>query len=252
MFDDLAWAFDSPPRAVIEMALRRLGVPESFIELLRDMDNMSLKDTILEAGRATDHGGEFHQVLFGTPQGSVEGPSLWMAVADITVDYAENCSEAPVVMDAGPDGVHTVGNVTFVDDSAYGQEGDEAKECLARLITLTGKMYYFLGLRRRPKKCIFSQLIWVRGHLQRMEHRPVAERGLRITEWISDWTTGEVRIGTRDSFIQEYDYDHEFRHLGYTASLAGDESKQFSAMHAEASGMADAIESRRGRLVCSF
>ena len=58
MFDDLAWAFDCPPRAVIELALHRLGVPGFFIDMLRDLDNMALRDTILAHGCSSEGSGE--------------------------------------------------------------------------------------------------------------------------------------------------------------------------------------------------
>ena len=98
MFDDLAWAFDTPPRAVIELALDRLGVPVYFRWALRDLDNMARRDTVLAHGRASEDlptADAYHQVLHGTAQGSVEGPTLWMAVEDIVVDWAAVCSTSP-------------------------------------------------------------------------------------------------------------------------------------------------------------
>ena len=57
------------------------------------------------------------------------------------------------------------------------------------------------------------------GKLQRM--RDDADK-LLGRSWLACWDAGGARIVDRRSTpIKRYDYDEEFRHLGYTASLVG-------------------------------
>ena len=247
LFDDLAWAFDTPPRAVIELALARLGVPAYFIRLLRDIDNHARRDTVLAGATAWEILGEYHRVLFGTAQGSVEGPSLWLAVQDIIVDWAQKKSKQPVQMDAGPLGHAELTSATFVDDSGYVQGGEtdeEAVAALAELADITGLINYFLGLRRRPKKCVFARLAFIRGRLQRMSERDPTTRFLRISEWVAEWTSGQPVIVRHPAQVPESEYDYEFRHLGYTASLAGTERKRMAELRQEAKAMAAGIQAK--------
>ena len=243
LFDDLAWAFDCPPRGVIELALRRLGVPTYFVTLLRDMDNMSMKDTALAGGLASSFNGQHHRVLHGTPQGSVEGPSLWMAVEDIVVDWTETSSRSPMYFDAGPAEGVEVASATFVDDGAMFQCGAEANADLTHLANETGLIHYFLGNRRRAKKVVYTQMKWVEGRLQRVKERP--EAGLCIKQWTTDWATGSPVVREWSTTVKEYDYDEEFRHLGYTASLTGCDGEKLAEMKRETERVMQTVAAKR-------
>ena len=39
------------------------------------------------------------------------------------------------------------------------------------MVNMTGFMYYFLGLERRAKKCLWIRLVWCLGVLTRMKER---------------------------------------------------------------------------------
>ena len=93
-------------------------------------------------------------------------------------------------------------------------------DALNRMGNETGLMYYFLGLERRAKKCLWVRLCWVNGTLQRKAARP--DEQLLCKEWVTVWNGGGVKIVERKStVVKEYDYDEEFRHLSYTASVIG-------------------------------
>ena len=88
------------------------------------------------------------------------------------------------------------------------------------MVNMTGFMYYFLGLERRAKKCLWIRLVWCLGVLTRMKER--ATEVLSCDAWIVDWATGSPVISSAKPVrVVEYDHDDEFRHLGYTASLTG-------------------------------
>ena len=108
----------------------------------------------------------------------------------------------------------------YVDDSAFMQAGKRALEALNRMVNETGLMYYFLGLERRAKKCFWVRLCWVNGALQRKAVRP--DEQLLCKEWVAVWSGVSVAIVERKpKVVQEYDYDEEFRRLGYSASITG-------------------------------
>ena len=100
------------------------------------------------------------------------------------------------------------------------QAWKKALEALNKMVNETGLMYYFLGLERRAKKCLWVRLCWVSGALQRKAARPNEQ--LLCKEWITVWSSDSVAIVERKpTVVQEYDYDEEFRHLGYSAPIIG-------------------------------
>ena len=59
---------------------------------------------------------------------------------------------------------------------------------------MAGFMYYFLGLERRAKKCLWIRLAWCLGVLTRMMER--AAEVLACNVWIVDWATGSPVISS--------------------------------------------------------
>ena len=79
-------------------------------------------------------------------------------------------------------------------------------------------MYYFLGLERRAKKCVWIRLVWCKGRLTRMKERAPATLGCGA--WAVNWGTDSPMVSpTKPVRVVEYDHDDEVRNLGYTASL---------------------------------
>ena len=100
------------------------------------------------------------------------------------------------------------------------QAGRRAVDALNRMVNETGLVYYFLGLERRAKKYLWVRLCWVNETLQRKAARP--DEQLLCKEWVTASNGDGVKTVEREStVVKEYDYDEEFRHLGYSASLTG-------------------------------
>ena len=161
-----------------------------------------------------------HRQEHGTGQGTTEGPLNWIPVADMVISVARAASTQPVQVPSGNGTPTPVSKSWYVDDSALMQAGRKALEALSRMVNATGLMYYFLGLERRAKKCLWVRLCWVNGALQRKAARP--DEQLLCKEWITVWGSDSVAIVERKpTVVKEYDYDEEFRHLGYSASVIG-------------------------------
>ena len=69
----------------------------------------------------------------------------------------------------------------YIDDLALMQAGERALDALNKMVNKTRLMYYFLGLERRAKKCLWVRLCWVNGTLQRKVARP--DEKLLCKEW---------------------------------------------------------------------
>ena len=155
LLDDLKWCFDTPANTVVELGLLRLGVPEFYINMLNDIDLHTVRSTVTASGTTIALAGIFHRQLHGTGQGTVEGPINWIPIADIVISVARASSTQPVVMPTGRGGVIEVDRAWFVDDSTLMQSGTNSMAALQRMVDITGLMYFFLGLERRAKKCLW-------------------------------------------------------------------------------------------------
>ena len=62
----MKWCFDTPASTVVELALRRLGVPMFYINMLNDNDLHSVKSTVTANGNTVDIAGMVHRQLHGT------------------------------------------------------------------------------------------------------------------------------------------------------------------------------------------
>ena len=133
---------------------------------------------------------------------------------------ARAASTNPVIMPTGGGAPVEVPVAVYVDDSSLAQSGPQAVPSLRKMVSMAGFMYYFLGLERRAKKCLWIRLVWCLGVLTRMKER--AAEVLACDAWTVDWATGSPVISpAKPVRVVEYDHDGEFRHLGYTAPLTG-------------------------------
>ena len=233
LLDDLKWCFDTPASTVVELALRRLGVPMFYINMLNDNDLHSVKSTVTANGNTVDVAGMIHRQLHGTGQGTVEGPINWIPVADIVIAVARARSTQPVAMPLGKGGVLEADRAWFVDDATLMQAGVGSTHALQTTVDGTGLMNYFLGLERRASKCLWTKLRWKDGKLVRKASSGGEQ--LLSRAWLACWHERGVRIVEQEPVvIKEYDYDEEFRHLGYSASMIGESAAAESALAATA------------------
>ena len=118
-----------------------------------------------------------------TGQGTTEGPLNWIPMADMVISVARAASTQPVQVPSGNGTPTPVSKSWYVGDSALMQAGKNALRALGKMANETGLMYYFLGLERRAKKCLWVRLCWVNGTLQRKAARPNEQ--LLSKEWVS-------------------------------------------------------------------
>ena len=168
----------------------RLGVPAFYVTMLNDIDMHSVKSTVTAAGLTlylASHLGcqGVHRQLHGTSQGTVEGPLNWHPVADIAISVARAASTNPATMPTGGGAPVEVPVAVYVDDSSLAQSGPQAAPSLRKMVNMTGFMYYFLGLERRAKMCLWIRLVWCLGVLTRMKER--AAEVLSCGAWSVDW-----------------------------------------------------------------
>ena len=83
--EDLSKAFDSPERAIKDIALWRLGVPKSVVKFLAEIDGGNEVHIITSCGVTYGTPGleKLFEVQCGVEQGTPEGPFIWLAVSDI-------------------------------------------------------------------------------------------------------------------------------------------------------------------------
>ena len=156
-----------------------------------------------------------HRQEHGTSQGTNEGPLHGAPVAGTVISVARAAITQPVQVPTGDGKPTPVSKSWYVDDSTLMQAGKRAVDALNRMVNETGLMYYSLGLERRAKKCLWVRLCWANGTLQRKAAGP--DEQLLCKEWVTVWNGGSVKIiGRKSAVVKEYDYDEEFRHLGYT------------------------------------
>ena len=136
----------------------------------------------------------------------------------MVISVARAASTQPVQVSSGNGTPTPVSKSWYVYDSAVMQAGKKALGALGKMVNETGLVYYFLGLERRAKKCLWVRLCWASGTLQRKAAMPNEQ--LLCKEWVSVWSSDRVTIVERTpTVVREYDYDEEFRHLGYSASV---------------------------------
>ena len=130
----------------------------------------------------------------------------------------------------------------FVDDSGLFQCAVRALPAVQTVVSATGLMNSFLGMERRAKKCLWSRLKWRNGTLMRSAD---SDDAITYKTWLAHWKDGKVTIREgKPAQVRQLDYDEEFRHLGYTASLWGTSNKAMDVLRAVARRMTSVFQSR--------
>ena len=188
------------------------------------------------------YGGGIHRQEHGTGQGTIDGPQKWIAVADMVISVARAASTAPVTLPVDADKAVCLDRTWFVDDSGLFQCGVRALPAVQTVVSETGLMNSFLGMERRAKKCLWSRLKWRNGTLMRSAD---SDDVVVCKTWLAHWENGSVTIREGEpAQVRQLDYDEEFRHLGYTASLRGKSNKAMDALRAVARKMTSVFQSR--------
>ena len=105
---DLSHAFDMPEYVMgKEVALRRTGVGERYIDLMHAMEE-GVRMTVLTAWGLSDEvagAGGVGRCEAGWPQGGDESPLGWLCTFDIMLSCLEDSSASGCIHDGGRDGV---------------------------------------------------------------------------------------------------------------------------------------------------
>ena len=94
MSQDISKAYGNVERHLaLEMALRRLGVPEDIIDLFLDIHDGNSVEMLTAYGSSKQILGEVDgtfEALRGIAQGGSEGPLLWVALYDVLIRMQED------------------------------------------------------------------------------------------------------------------------------------------------------------------
>jgi hypothetical protein len=210
---DLAHAFDMPEYVMgKEVALRRTGVGERYIDLVHAMEEgaqmsimtaWGLSDQV--AGAAGVGGCEA-----GWPQGGDESPLGWICTFDIMLSCLEDGAVDPFMMEAGDESVGVYG-------AAYGDDLrllSSSRRGAERALELAAAVHGFLGLPMRTSKCWVDRLKWEEEGEMRLIEEEV--EGLRY-EGVEEAASGVMEVGCGVN---------ERKYLGELGNLVLDESRE--------------------------
>ena len=145
---DIKRAFDSIPRPIIELALRRLGVPTLIATYLAYID----EDDMIQVRSPASHkhgDNERFSSRQGAGQGDKASPSIWIAVMDIILTALELAAPGDFVLESS-DGSHYIANdLSYADDLITLSATVEAIQQKADVVSA---MTLFLGLEVAVEK----------------------------------------------------------------------------------------------------
>ena len=155
--EDLSKASNSPERAIKDIALRRLGAPESVVDFLASLDEGN------EVHITTKHGATYEtpgldggfQAQYGVKQGTPQGPFVWLAVSDIVWTAVERISTEVYQYEARKGPQIGVPLPAFVDDGIHLNRGHDGRQFV---LNVTSMLYSLLGLERNGEKCFAAEL----------------------------------------------------------------------------------------------
>ena len=85
LFVDLEKAYDRLPRELIWYSLRRKGVPEAYINIIRDMYTALYKTSVMTSARETKEA----EIEVGLHRGSAISPLLFVIIIDVITEEIE-------------------------------------------------------------------------------------------------------------------------------------------------------------------
>jgi hypothetical protein len=145
---DIKRAFDSIPRTIIELALRRLGVPEiiaTYLAYIDEEDKIQVRTPISHC-----HGdNERFSSRQGAGQGDKASPSIWIAVMDIILTALEQSAPGDFVLDSSDGSQYIANDLSYADDLITLSSTVEAIQQKADVVSA---MTIFLGLEVAVEK----------------------------------------------------------------------------------------------------
>jgi len=213
---DLSKAYDTVEGWIIEVALRRLGVPYHFINILRDLHLNHNIHTRTGYGNTDGITPE----LGGCPQGATESCAIFVAIMDLGLEVTKNANVTPYEI-AGVDTTQLM----YCDDATYIVRG--GPERLRPIVNALVAFNTIASLQINHKKSFVSTIAWDGDDPLETTHPP-----LQLHTYSPKWTkdTGGATLAwqlTRDTDnpsarIKCIPHTQIYRHLGNFQSIMGD------------------------------
>jgi hypothetical protein len=131
---DIKRAFDSIPRPIIELALRRLGVPTEmavYMAYIDEGDNIQVKSPI-----SVNHGdGRSFSSQQGAGQGDKASPSVWIAVMDILLTGLRQAAPGDFVLEQSSGEQYIAPDLSYADDLITLSSTREAIQVKAEVVS---------------------------------------------------------------------------------------------------------------------
>ena len=155
--EDLSKASDSPERAIKDIALRRLGVPNSVVKLLADIDDGNKVHITTSYGVTYDIPGleKGFEAKCGIKQGTPEGPFIWLAVNDIVWTEVSRIADEKYVYEPRRGRPIAAPLITFADDGICLNNRHMGRQLV---LNSTSRLYSLLGLERNGEKCFAAEI----------------------------------------------------------------------------------------------
>jgi hypothetical protein len=213
---DLSKAYDTVEGWVIEVALRRLGVPYHFINILRSLHLNHKIHT--RTGYGNTDG--IQPELGGCPQGATESCAIFVAIMDLGLEVTKSANTTPYVI-AGVDTTQLM----YCDDATYIVRGPP--ENLAPVVQSLAAFNTIASLQINYKKSFVSTIGWDGDTPSTTPHPP-----LQIPTFTPKWTGAEDELvlpwqltkstSNHHARIKCIPHTQIYRHLGNFQNIMGD------------------------------
>ena len=175
--EDLSKAFDSPGRAIKDIALRRLGVPKSIVDFLASLNEGNEVHIITKYGATYDtlglEGG--FEAQCGVKQGTPEGPFVWLTMNDMVWVGLVRISSEAYQYEARKGPQISAPPLAFADDGIYLNRSHDGRQFV---LNVTSMLYALLGLERNSE--IALQLSWALSNTWETNANLIDEDGTHV------------------------------------------------------------------------
>jgi ribonuclease HI len=232
---DLSKAYDTVEQWMVETALRRMGTPYSYINMLTHLHNRHTIRT--NTGYGPTDG--IHPQRGACPQGAIESCAIFLAVMDMGMETTRLANQAPYAI-----GTADVAQLMYCDDATYAVHGTAAD--LKNVAHQLAAFNCIANLDVNFKKSFVCVLEWnedgsaldgVQNPLQFPVFTPARTTPLGPVEpWAIDTVWDDKR-----ACIKCIAPTDQFRHLGNYQTTLGDSEQAITTLKGEVASSAAAL-----------
>jgi len=157
---DIRHAYDTVEFTVgKEMPLRRLGAPEAFINLIRELDGNKRTEVASAHGLSGDVLGEegWFQDETGWGQGGEESPMGWDIFFDVILTLMQSTGGKPLELtNAEGEVVVRTWGMAYADDALWLAPD---RETMQQRVDASGLFYQFMGMENEPQKDVYTEMV---------------------------------------------------------------------------------------------